>query len=128
MKKNLLYLTLITAFIIEATLTILCFFKPVTAMGLFGLVYNNEIAFLGYIIAWFCLLVSVLIVYALIALKNNTGGHKTLIYSLGIWWIALGVGVYVSFKKTDNLLLDSVKGFILVVLNYLYAKDKKIKK
>ena len=125
MKKNLLYITLIIALIIEAALTILCFFKPATAMGLFGMDYNNETSFLGYIIAWFCLLVSILIVYALIGLKNNNNGYTILIYILGCWWIALGLGVYVSFKKTDNLLLDTVKGIILVALNYLYAKEKK---
>ena len=127
MKKNLLYVTLTLAFIIEAALTILCFLKPATAMGLFGMVYNSETSFLAYIIAWFCLLVSILIVWAIIGLKNNNNGYETLIYVLGFWWIALGIGIYVSFKKTDNLLLDSAKGIILVVLNYLCAKEKKIR-
>ena len=125
MKRNLLYITLIIAFLIEAALTMLCFFKPVTAMNLFGMVYSNETSFLAYIIAWFCLLVSVLIIYAFVGLKNDNNGYKILIYILGCWWIGLGIAVYISFKKTDNLLLDSVKGVILVILNYLYAKDKK---
>ena len=125
MKKNLLYITLIIAFVIEAALAILCFFKPITAMGLFGLVYSNETSFLAYIIAWFCLLVSILIVYAFIGLRHNNNGYRILIYILGCWWIGLGIGVYISFKKTDNLLLDSLKGVILVLLNYLYAKEKK---
>ncbi len=127
MKKNLLYIALIIAFVIEAALTILCFFKPINAMSLFGLVYSNETSFLAYIIAWFCLLVSILIIYAMVGLKNDNSGYKILIYILGCWWIGLGIGVYVSFNKTDNLLLDSLKGFILVLLNYLYAKEKKIK-
>ena len=125
MKKNILYITLIIAFVIEAALTILCLFKPVTAMGLFGIVYNNETSFLGYIIGWFCLLISILIAYAFVGLKNNNSGHKILIYILGCWWIGLGIGVYVSFKKTDNLLLDSFKGIILVVLNYLHSKEER---
>ena len=126
MKRNLLYITLILAFVIEATLAILCFFKPATAMGLFGMVYSNENSFLAYIIAWFLLLISILIVVALLGLKNENSGYTILIYVLGCWWIGLGIGVFVTFNKTDNLLLDSVKGAILVVLNYLYAKEKKI--
>ena len=126
MKKKLLYTTLIIAFVIEAAITVFCFLKPVMAMGLFGLIYNSETAFLAYIIAWFCLLVTTLIVYAFIGLKNNNNGYKILIYILGFWWMALGIGVYICFKKTDNLILDSLKGFILVVLNFLYAKEKKI--
>ena len=128
MKRNLLYITLIIAFVIEAALTILCFFKPITAMSLFGMVYNNETSFLAYIIAWFCLLVSILIVYAFVGLKSNNNGYKILIYILGCWWVGLGIGVYVGFKKTDNLLLDSLKGAILIVLNYLYTKDKELEK
>ena len=124
MIKKLLFIILIIAFVIEAALTILCLFKPVTAMGLFGMVYNNETSFLAYIIGWFCLLVSILIVYAFVGLKNNNYGYSVLIYILGCWWIGLGIGVYVNFKKTDNLLLDSVKGIILVVLNYFYSKEK----
>ena len=127
MKKNLLYITLIIAFVIEAALAILCFFKPVTAMGLFGLVYNNETSFLGYIIAWFCLLVSILIVYAMMGLKNNNNGYQVLIYILGCWWLGLGIGVYLSFNKVDNLILDSVKGLLLILLNYLHAKEGKLK-
>ncbi len=99
MKKNLLYIILIAALAIEATLTILCFFKPVTAVGLFGMTYNNETAFLGYIIAWFCLLVSLLIVYAIIGLKNDSSYFEVLVYILGCWWIGLGIGVYVALKK-----------------------------
>lgn len=125
MKKNLLYIILIVALAIEATLTILCFFKPVTAVDLFGLTYNNETAFLGYIIAWFCLLVSALIVYAIIGLKNDGSYFEVLVYIIGCWWIGLGIGVYVAFKKVDNLMLDSLKGLLLVILNYLHAKDKK---
>ena len=127
MKKNLLYITLTIAFVIEAALTILCFFKPLKAMGLFGMTYNSETAFLAYIIAWFCLLVSVLIIFALLGLKNNNNGFKILIYILGCWWIGLGIGVYIIFNKSDNLLLDSLKGLVLIVLNYLYAKEKKIR-
>ena len=126
MTKKLLFILLTIAFVIEAALTIFCLFKPATAMGLFGMAYSNEIAFLGYIVGWFCLLVSILIVFAFLGLKNKNNGHSILIYILGCWWIGLGIGVYVSFKKTDNLLLDSLKGFLLVVLNYLYTKQRKI--
>lgn len=127
MKKNLLYITLTIAFFIEAALTILCFFEPAKAMGLFGMLYNSETAFLAYIIAWFCLLVSVLIIFAFLGLKNNNNGFKVLIYILGCWWLGLGIGVYIIFNKTDNLLLDSLKGLVLIVLNYFYAKEKKIR-
>jgi hypothetical protein len=42
---------------------------------------------------------------------------------LGFWWIALGIGVYAVFDKLDNLLLDSLKGMVILGLNYFYNKD-----
>ena len=124
MKKKLLLITLILALVIEVALTVLCFFKPAAAIELFGMQYNDQTAFLGYIIAWFCLLVSVLIVYAIILLKNNDTAYKSVVYILGFWWIGLGIGIYITFKKPDNLLFDSLKGMILVTLNYLQTKGK----
>lgn len=127
MKKNLLLILLTFALVVEITLTGLCFFKPKLALELFGLEYNNLAAFLGYLIAWFLLLVSGLIAYALFLLKNNRPGYEVIIYILGFWWIGLGIGVYVVFGKPDNLLLDSLKGFLLVTLNYWYKKEQAVK-
>ena len=127
MKKNLLLLTLLLAVVIEIALTVLCFFKPTIALQLFGLQYNEQTSFLGYIIAWFCLLVSALIVYAALLLKNNNTAHKTIIYILGCWWFFLGIGIYINFKKADNLFIDSLKGAILIALTYLHANEKKVR-
>ena len=127
MKKNLFYFFLTIALVIEASLTFLCFIKPIGAMALFGMSYNNQTAFLAYIIAWFCLLVSVLIIHCIIGLKNNNPNFKAIVYILSCWWIGLGIGVFVVFKKTDNLMLDSLKGLILIILTYLYDKEESKK-
>jgi hypothetical protein len=106
-KKTLL-VTLVLAFLIEAVLCFLCFFMPAKAMELFGMQYSDQFAFLGYIIAWFLLLVTGLIGYAIYLLQVNIG---------------LGIGVYAIFDKLDNLLLDSLKGMVILGLNYFYNKD-----
>jgi hypothetical protein len=121
--KKIFLITLILALIIEAVLCFLCFFMPSKAMELFGMKYNVQVAFLGYIIAWFLLLVSILIGYAIYLLQVNKVGSKAIINILGFWWIALGIGVYAIFDKLDNLLLDSLKGLVILGLNYFYNKD-----
>jgi hypothetical protein len=123
MKKNILLTILALAFVIEMIIAILCFFKPIAAAELLGIQYSEQTAFLGYIIAWFCLLVSILIGYTFILLKNNQSGYSPLIYILGLWWIGLGIGVFIAFGKIDNLLIDSIKGLALVVVNYLRNKE-----
>ena len=122
MKKILLAILYI-AFVIEAALSFLCFFMPAKALELFGMQYNKEFAFLGYIIAWFLLLVTVLIGYAIYLLLQKDNGSKVLIYILGFWWIFLGIAVYASFGKIDNFLLDTSKGLLLVGLNYFFTKS-----
>jgi DMSO/TMAO reductase YedYZ heme-binding membrane subunit len=121
--KKIFFVTLLLAFVIEAVLCFLCFFMPAKAMELFGMQYNDQFAFLGYIIAWFLLLVTVLIGYAIYLFQTNKAGSKAIINILGFWWIALGIGVYTIFDKLDNLLLDSLKGMVILGLNYFYNKD-----
>jgi DMSO/TMAO reductase YedYZ heme-binding membrane subunit len=121
--KKILFVTLILAFVIEAVLSFLCFFMPAKAMELFGMQYNDQFAFLGYIIAWFLLLVTVLIGYAIYLFQINKAGSKAIINILGFWWLGLGIGVYAIFDKLDNLLLDSLKGMVILGLNYFYNKD-----
>jgi hypothetical protein len=35
-----------------------------------------------------------------------------------VWWIGIGIGIYYTFGKPDNLLLDSVKGLLIVGLTW----------
>ncbi len=118
--KNTFLGLLSLSLLIELVLTLLCFFMPAMAMELFGMQYNVQTAFLGYIIAWFCLLVSVFILYCLYLLYTNNVQYKPIIYLLSFWWVGLGLGVYMVFGKIDNLLLDSLKGALLLLLNYKY--------
>ncbi len=125
--KNLLIGVLIFALIVEMFLTIVCFFAPKFGLQLFGLTYNDQTAFLAFIIAWFLLFISAFIVYILFLLKNNNTQSNVLIYAISIWWIGLGVTVYFMFNKIDNLFLDSLKGIILLFLNSKYKILNKVK-
>jgi hypothetical protein len=120
--KKYIVITLVIAFVIELALSFLAFFMPSTAAELFQMKYSGDNAFLVFIIAWFLLLVTTIIGYVIYLLKHNKDA-KGWIYMLGFWWIALGVGVYLAFGKYDNLMLDSTKGLLLVLLNY-FDKDR----
>jgi hypothetical protein len=125
MKKALIIIFII-AFIIEAALTFLCFFMPVKTFELFGMPYNEAYAFLGYLTAWFLLLVTSLIGFVIYSLINNKD-CQGLIYILGFWWILLGIAIYFKFGKNENLFLDSAKGLIIVGLNYFLSYKKEHK-
>lgn len=121
--KKILLIVLFVALIFEIVLTALCFFAQAKAVELFGMTYNKETEFLGYIIAWFCLLVSIFIYYAIHYTRAHNKVAKTLVNILGFWWIFLGIGVYLKFGKLDNVFLDTIKGVFLVTINYLHWKE-----
>ncbi|MEJ7611373.1 MAG: hypothetical protein WKF88_09380 [Ferruginibacter sp.] len=126
MKKNLLLLILIISFLFEAFLMGIAFFNPAATLKLFKLSYNADTALLAYFSAWFLLLITVICVYLIWLVKTNRPGFSGLIYLLGCWWIGLGVAVFIMFNRPDNLLTDSLKGFILVIMNYFYSKQQSI--
>ena len=113
MKRKLLITILIIALAVELILTVGGFFMPTKTFELFKVGYNNDTAFLGYIVAWFLLLVTILVGIALWQVINHKN-YATICYLLGFWWIGIGVGIYFMFGRPDNLGLDSVKGLLLV--------------
>lgn len=125
MKKNLLLLALFISFLFEAFLTAIAFFNPAATLKLFKLSYNADTAMLAYFSAWFLLLITSICVYLMWLVKTNRPGAQGMINLLSLWWVGLGIAIYFMFKRPDNLLTDSLKGAILLLLNYFHFTDKR---
>ena len=124
MKKNLLLLVLFLCFLLEAFLTAMAFFNPAATLKLFKLTYNADTAMLAYFSAWFLLYITTTIVYLMWLVKTNRPGALGMINLLSLWWVGLGIAIYFMFNRPDNLLTDSLKGAILLFLNYLHFRDR----
>ena len=118
MARTLLLVVLFVALLLELALTGGAFFAPEFTLTQFGVKYCPETTFLAYIVAWFLLLVSLVAAVAIVQVWQRRPGFATWCYLLGLWWIGIGVGIYYTFGKPDNLLLDSVKGLLIVVLTW----------
>jgi hypothetical protein len=99
MPRTLLLFVLGLAIVLETVLTAGAFFAPTLTMSKFGVKYGADTAFLAYITGWFLLLV-------------------TLMALMALWWIGIGIGIYVTFGRPDNLLLDSLKGLLIIGLTW----------
>lgn len=121
MKKILIAL-LSLALILEIYLTILAFFNPEKLAASIGVSYSNKLAFPLFLVAWFLLLIVLLIGYIIFAVVNDLPGYKPFIYLLSLWWIAIGVAIYLYSGSTSNLLSDSLKGILLIIVT---ASNKK---
>lgn len=118
MARSLLLWVLLVALLLELALTGGAFFAPAFTLQQFGVKYSPDTAFLGFIIGWLLLFVSVVVAVAFGQVWQRRARYATLCYLLGVWWIGIGVGIYLAFGKPDNLLLDSLKGLLLVVLTW----------
>jgi hypothetical protein len=116
MIRTLLLSLLAVSFSFELALTGGAFFAPAFTLAQFGVTLSPDTAFLGYIVAWFLLFVSLVCALAGYQLWQRNPNYRVLCYLLGFWWIGIGVGIYVAFAKPDNLFLDSLKGLLLVGL------------
>lgn len=121
MARKLLIALLIISLLIELALTAGVFFATQLTMNQFGVPLNADTEFPAYIIGWLLLFVSLACGVALRQVWRRSG-NVALCYVLGLWWVGIGIGIYAAFGKADNLLLDSVKGLLLLVLTYSYSR------
>lgn len=116
MVRRLLLILLVIALLIELALTGGAFFARKVTLKQFGVSLTPDTSFLGYIVAWTLLFVSLVCGLAIWQVWQRKRGYETICYLLGLWWIGIGFGIYIAFGKPDNLLLDSLKGLLLVIL------------
>ncbi len=116
MIRNTLLAILALALLIELALTGGAFFARELTLQQFGVTLTTDTSFLGYVVAWLLFFVSLVCGLALWQVWQRQPGYATLCYLLGFWWIGIGIGIYMAFGKPDNLLLDSLKGLLIVML------------
>jgi hypothetical protein len=112
--RALLLILLVISTIIEFLFPLGGFLAPAKMLEIFQVGVTNDTLFLTFILAW--ALGFVAIVCALAA-RLVWGGEPlgwTLSYLLGLWWIGIGVTLFVVHGRVDNLFLDALKGALIV--------------
>lgn len=104
------------ALLVDLSIMIGCFFARELTVHQFGVAFTPDTSFMGYVVGWLLLFVSLVCALALWQVWQRTPDYATLTYLLGFWWIGIGIGIYVAFGKPENLLIDSLKGVLIVFL------------
>jgi hypothetical protein len=99
MARKLLLAVLLLSLVIELGLTGGLLFARETTSKAFGVGLTADTSFLAYILGWLC-------------------GFASMMLCLAIFWIGIGIGIYAGFGKPDNLLIDTLKGCLIVGLTW----------
>ncbi|NVO29973.1 hypothetical protein [Hymenobacter lapidiphilus] len=118
MARTLLLSLLVLALVFELVLTVGGFLAPEMLLAKFGVGVTPDTRFLAFVLAWLLLFVSLAIVLALVWVWRRHAGYPALCYLLGFWWIGIGLGLYLGYGRFDNLLLDGLKGTLLVLATW----------
>lgn len=73
------------------------FFARDLTLHQFGVITTPDTSFLGYVVAWLLLFVSLVCSLALWQVWQRQPAYTTLCYLLGFWWMGIGIGIYVAF-------------------------------
>jgi hypothetical protein len=119
MARTALLVLLFLALLIELVLTIGGFVAPDLLLGKFGVGANPDTRFMAFALAWLLLFVSLVDAVALWQVWRRQPHYATLCYLLGGWWIGIGLGLYLSYDRVDNLVLDTGKGLLIVLATWL---------
>lgn len=113
MARRVLIFILGVAIVVELGLACGGFFAPVTLLDAFKVAASQDTLFLADVIAWIVLAIGLVCALALKWVVADNVAGWSLATLLGVWWIAIGVGLYLRFGILENLVLDSVKGALI---------------
>jgi hypothetical protein len=118
MARSVLLILLVLSLLIELVLAAGGFLAPATLLARFGAGATPDTLFLAHVVAWMLLFVSLVAALALKWVWQRHPDYPVLCYLLGFWWIGIGLALYLGFGRFDNLLLDSLKGLLLVLATW----------
>ena len=124
MLKKILIALLVISFLLELTLTLGCFIAPEKVLATLQLKNEPSLNLPVFLIGWFLLLITIFILYFIIAVAQNKTGYQPFLYLLCLWWVGIGFAIYLKTDMATNLFSDSLKGVLLAFFTYRLSNKK----
>jgi hypothetical protein len=109
---------------VEALLSAGGFFAPAALLTQFKLTPSPDTLFLGFVVAWFLLLTTLVCGLAIREVRAGRPVGWTLSYLLGGWWTAIGLALFFAYDRPDHLFLDALKGALMFLAAWKSAPGK----
>ncbi len=126
MLRNFLIVLLVLSGVFEIYQTVCAFLNPLWILSILQIPDSVGARTINHITAWFLLLVSVLILTCIQWVRRQKSEGLTLAIILGLWWVGIGIGIFVASGISTNLYADSLKGFAVSAVSFALMKKRKI--
>ena len=111
--------------LIEIAWPVLGFFFPDFLIAQFKMTPTPDVSFLTFVLSWCLLFVALVCGLALRLVLQNKAMGWTLSFILGWWWVGIGGSLFLIYGRVDNLLLDGLKGAIIVAAAFASRAEVK---
>ena len=116
-RKPLLF-TLSFSLLYEVAFAGVVLLAPEWALSFSKLPVNQETLFLSFGLGWCLVVIALMCGLALKQVIDNDKNGYLLTSILGYWWIVVGLALFLKYGRVEYLILDGLKGFILVFCNH----------
>ena len=127
LKRTLIVVLGIAAFI-EIASGILALAFPSALTLLFKIpTLDATTLYLGALIGWQCLAMAAIVCLVIVWMSKEKTEARILTILLGIWWVAIGLWLFIGFNRVEHLFVDAVKGALILVLALLWKPQQGTK-
>ena len=113
--RKILIGVLLFATVVEFLFPLGGFLMPERVLELFKVGSSPDTLFMAFVASWLLLFVALVCALTVWLVKQNVRAGWYLSFTLGYWWVGIGVGLAVVYQRYDNLVLDALKGLIIAV-------------
>lgn len=124
--RKALFIVLAGSALIELALACGGFLARERMIEGFRLKYGAETDFLGFVVAWFLLIVGIVCAIAAKLVRRAQSSGLELAFWLGLWWIAVGIGLAACFGRPEHLVADAAKGALIVALTLAVRRNSAV--
>jgi hypothetical protein len=118
-SRSFLLFLMVFSSVWECVITLILFFKPEQQAEQYHMALTPESIYFGNVIGGFMILFSALCWWFSYQLWRRDPQAKVLGTIIGVFWVYMGVGLFIHQGAPPWVILDSVRGAVILILLHI---------